>query len=185
MKEFPFLMNEVMYVYIWFCLTTAPCNINIQPTKGWFTTFYSGRGTSCRSAVYARHIVMLFFTTIQVGKGVVCQDYAIFWVWTASRRVGRESGNPLGYLNSKGSNVSLTTTFTHNRTHTFVHYWLILMPPFGVKWMHQQSVVNKCVEQSTFKACEPRNVSLSLLSALVDNSLHRFTISAMVVFLAF
>ena len=60
----------------------------------------SGRGPEIRIAVHARHMGKLVFTTIQVGKGFVCQDRAYFgfgwrvggWEW--------ESGNPMGCLES-------------------------------------------------------------------------------------
>ncbi len=40
---------------------------------------------------------MLFFTTVQVGKGAVCQDRA-FWGSGVGRRVGMGERKPFGFL---------------------------------------------------------------------------------------
>ena len=45
-------------------------------SRGGLQQIFTGRGRSCWRSVYARHIGMHFFTTVQVGKGVVCQDRA-------------------------------------------------------------------------------------------------------------
>ena len=85
---------QVLYVYIRICLMTSAQH-NVRTTEGRFAaSMFPGRRIRRLSAVHARHIGMLFFTTLNVGKEVVCKFAGFFGLDGESAGGNREQGNP-------------------------------------------------------------------------------------------
>ena len=69
-------LHEESYVSVRIYMTTGLPEIMHVKLRGVRMHSAPGRGKECNHVVHARHIGLLFFTTMDVGKGAVCQDRA-------------------------------------------------------------------------------------------------------------
>ena len=129
--------------------------------------------TQCRRAIHARHIGMLFFTTIIVGKGVVCKR--------AVSGLGRCVG---GWEWEREVTQGLPTiTFKTTHNHTQPPFVLRLTQPrwaiFTLRDTLKQSLLDMPGRQrqnTQYVGCKPIRSCLSTISCKTSKDIHVFQI---------